>query len=204
MSTRRLSKPRSSTRPHPSSEAKSNESSQQRAPLTISLPQLLVDGSDSEFRRLVHNIFAFASRHEAMRAGHGAVIGLTGIEYTVLISVRHLEDTGDVSVKQLADHLHLSGAFITTMIGKLIKRDLIVKEVDPEDRRRVCLRVTQAGRDLLASLAPVQRQVNDVQFGCLSKQEFQLLLSLLDKLIESAEQALSLQAYLAKEQGAKQ
>lgn len=168
-----------------------------RAPLTVSRPELLVGGSDRDFRRLVHKFFAFGSRHEAMRAGHGAKIGLTGIEYTFLISVRHLEDEGDVSVKLLADHLHLSGPFCTTMTGKLIKKGLVTKEVDPADRRRVCLRVTAEGHDLLARLAPTQRQVNDVQFSCLSKQDLQYLLQLLDKLIDSGDQALALQSYLA-------
>ena len=173
----------------------------QRAPLTISRPELLVDGSDGQFRRLVHNLFAFGSRHEAMRAGHGARIGLTGIEYTFLVSIRHLEDEGDVSVKQLSDHLHLSGPFATTMVGKLIQRGLVTKEIDESDRRRVCLKVTQYGHDLLSELAPAQRQVNDVQFGCLSKSEFNTLLALLDKLIASGDQALALQAYMASNGG---
>lgn len=171
----------------------------QRAPLTISRPELLVNGSDTEFRRLVHNLFAFGSRHEAMRAGHGARIGLTGIEYTFLISIRHLEDAGDVSVKLLADHLHLSGPFATTMVGKLITRGLVTKEVDPADRRRVCLKVTPRGYDLLSQLAPTQRQVNDVQFGCLTRNEFHTLNELLEKLIASGDEALALQSYVSRQ-----
>ncbi len=173
----------------------------QRAPLTISRPELLIDGSDAHYRQLVHNLFAFAARHEAVRAGHGARIGLTGIEYTFLVSIGHLEDEDDVSVKQLADHLHLSGPFATTMVGKLIQRGLVAKEVDANDRRRVSLKVTQVGHDLLASLAPVQRQVNDVQFACLTRAEFETLLALLEKLIRSADEALALQGYLAMQAG---
>jgi DNA-binding MarR family transcriptional regulator len=169
----------------------------QRAPLTISRPELLVGGSDSHFRRLVHNLFAFASRHEAIRAGHGAKIDLTGIEYTFLVSIRHLEDEGDVSVRQLADHLHLSGPFSTTMVGKLITRGLVAKEIDKADRRRVSLRVTPYGHELLSDLAPTQRQVNDVQFGTLSKEEFEQLSSLVEKLIDSSDKGLALQSYLA-------
>ncbi len=171
-------------------------SSKKRAPLTITIPDLLVDGSDAAFRRLVHNLFAFASRHEAMRAGYGAFIGLTGIEYTFLISVRHLEHDGSVGMKQLADHLHLSGPFATTMVGKLIKRGLILKKEDPNDRRRVCLHVTEIGHTLLSELAPLQRQVNDVQFGCMNKAEFLQLSSLLERLIDCGDKALTLQSYL--------
>lgn len=161
---------------------------------------MLVDGSDRQFRRLVHGLFGFLARHEAVRSGHAARIGLVGIEYTVLISIRHLSaEEGDVSVNRIANHLHLSGAFVTTVTNKLLKRGLIHKSVDPADRRRVKLEVSDKGNALLAELAPVQRQVNDVQFGCLSASEFRQLLKMTERLIESSDRAVRLQAYLASQ-----
>jgi DNA-binding MarR family transcriptional regulator len=175
-----------------------------KAPLTISRPEMLINGSDRHFRRLVHGLFGFFARHEAVRSGHGARIGLAGIEYTTLISIRHLDaEEGDVNVNRVAEHLHLSGAFVTTVTNKLLKRGLIHKSVDPIDRRRVKLRVSEKGDALLAELAPVQRQVNDVQFGCLSQAEFLQLLDLVKRLIASSEDAVRLQAYMAKGPAAK-
>lgn len=168
-----------------------------RAPLTISRPELLVQGSDLAFRRLVDDIFAFALRHAAVRDGHAARIGLSGVEYSTLIGLHHLADTGPVGVKQVADHFRVSGSFMTTLLGKLIDRGLVAKKADPEDGRRVRLSVTAKGRDLLAQLAPVQREVNDVQFGSLSRAEFEFLLDLLPRLIESSDRAIALQQYLA-------
>jgi hypothetical protein len=78
-----------------------------------------------------------------------------------------------------------------------LKRGLIHKSVDPADRRRVKLEVSNQGNELLAELAPVQRQVNDVQFGCLSASEFRQLLKMTERLIESSERAVQLQRYLA-------
>ncbi len=174
------------------------ERSAKTPPLTITRPEMLVDGSDRDFRRLVHGLFGFFARHEAVRSGHGARIGLVGIEYTVLISIRHLSaEEGDVNVNRVANHLHLSGAFVTTVTNKLLQRGLIHKTVDPTDRRRVKLEVSAKGDDLLAELAPVQRQVNDVQFGCLSASEFRQLLKITERLIESSEQAVRLQDFLA-------
>jgi MarR family transcriptional regulator, organic hydroperoxide resistance regulator len=169
------------------------------APLTISRPELLINGSDQHFRRLVHGLFGFLARHEAVRSGHGARIGLVGIEYTVLISIRHLavEET-DVSVNRVAEHLFLSGAFVTTVTNKLVQRGLIRKLPDPSDRRRVRLEVADKGNALLAELAPVQRQVNDVQFGCLSAKEFALLVDMIERLVRSSEQAMALQRYLSE------
>lgn len=165
-------------------------------PLTVSRPELLDRGSDRDFRRLVHGLFGFLARHEAIRSGHAAYIGLNGMEYTVLISIAHLSADGDVSVKVVADHLHLSGAFITTITGALLRKRLIHKRPDPRDRRRVRLTVSEKGYDLLAQLAPVQSRINDIEFECLSAAEFQQLLSLLHRLIASGDRALALQARL--------
>ena len=171
-------------------------------PLTISRPEMLVDGSDRAFRSLVHGLFAFLARHEAVRAGHGARIGLVGIEYTVLISIGHLGvHEGDVSVNRIAEHLYLSGAFVTTVTNKLLQRKLIHKTPDPNDRRRVRLEISEKGWALLAELAPVQRQVNDVQFDCLSAAEFKQLSKMIDRLIDSSNRALRLQAYFEDRSG---
>jgi hypothetical protein len=76
-----------------------------------------------------------------------------------------------------------------------VTRGLIHKLPDPSDRRRVRLEVADKGNALLAELAPVQRQVNDVQFGCLSKAEFLQLLDMTERLIDSGNRAIRLQSY---------
>jgi DNA-binding MarR family transcriptional regulator len=167
-----------------------------RFPLTVSRPELIVGGSDREFRHLVHGLFGFLARHEKIRAGHAKVIGLAGIEYTVLISIAHLSIEGDVSVKRVADHLHLSGAFITSTVRRLVSLGLVHKKMDQGDRRRVTLTLSAKGNALLMRLAPSQRQVNDVEFGDLTRDEFRFLIDIVDRLIESGERAVALQTYL--------
>jgi DNA-binding MarR family transcriptional regulator len=165
-------------------------------PLTISRPELLLGGTDREFRHLVHGLFGFLSRHERIRAGHAAVIGLAGIEYTVLISIAHLSLDGDVNIKTVADHLHLSGAFITSVAQRLLTLGMIHKKTDAGDRRRVTLTVSPDGHTALERLAPIQRQVNDVEFAALGQEEFRLLIAIVDRLIKSADRAVALQTYL--------
>lgn len=165
--------------------------------LTATRPELLVDGSDAQFRRLVHAFFAFLARHEAVRSGHAKYIGLVGVEYTILISIGHLSATeGPVSINKLASHLYLSGAFVTTVINRLVKEELVTKEADPDDGRKVRLKLTDAARARLAALAPAQRQVNDIQFGALGPGDLARLLELLEGLIEGSDRALKLQDYL--------
>jgi DNA-binding MarR family transcriptional regulator len=172
-------------------------------PLTVSRPELLNEGRDRRFRHLVHGLFGFAAHHERIRAGHARIIGLAGIEYTVLIAVAHLSQDGDVNVKSVADHLYLSGAFITSVAGRLVKLGLIDKRMDAGDRRRVALTVSAKGRAALERLAPIQRRVNDVEFGRLNRDEFEFLTSIIDRLIDNGEHAVALQNYLLAELEAK-
>jgi DNA-binding MarR family transcriptional regulator len=168
-------------------------------PLTTSRQDLLLDGTDLQFRRLVHNLFAFFARHDQIRSGHAKYIGLAGTEYTVLISIAHLSGRNAVNIKTVGSHLHVSGAFVTSVVRRLRERGLVEKRTDSGDRRRVTLTVTEAGYRLLERLAPVQRQVNDVEFDSISTGEFAKLLDILDRLIESSNRALSLQHYLLSE-----
>jgi len=176
-------------------------SGKQGFPLTTSRPELLVGGRDREFRHLVHGLFGFAAHHERIRGGHAKVIGLAGIEYTVLITIAHLSQDGDVNVKTVADHLYLSGAFITAVAGRLVARGFIEKKIDAGDRRRVTLTVSADGRAALERLAPIQREVNDAEFGSLSREEFTLLTGIVDRLIDSGARAVALQNYLLSKPG---
>jgi DNA-binding MarR family transcriptional regulator len=184
-------------RPVPAAKAPRNKGSP--LPLTTSRPELLPGGRDRQFRHLVHALFGFAAHHERIRVGHARVIGLAGIEYTVLIAIAHLSQDGDVNVKSVADHLYLSGAFITAVAGRLLRRGHIHKAADAGDRRRVSLTVSGKGRAALDRLAPLQRRVNDAEFGCLSREEFDVLTGLVDRLIDSGARAVALQNYLLSE-----
>jgi DNA-binding MarR family transcriptional regulator len=114
----------------------------------------------------------------------------------VLIAIAHLAADGDVSVKAVAEHLHLSGAFITSTTRRLLAAGLIHKTTDTADRRRVSLAVSDNGRALLEKLAPVQRRINDVEFGGLSREEFKTLNSLVQRMLEDGDRAVALQNYL--------
>ncbi len=180
-------------------ERKSRKSSatgaQQKFPLTVSREELLVNGSDEAFRSFIHAMLAFSARLSAIRANFAKLVGLSGPQYMILVLIGHLEATHDVSVQLVAERMHLSGAFVTIETGKLLKKGLIVKKPDGNDRRRVCLSLTPKGWALLEKLAPIQRRVNDVLFGDLTREQFEELCRLMPALVESADRALHLVRY---------
>lgn len=169
-----------------------------RPPLTVSRNDLLTDGADSEFRQLVHRLLAFSARLETCRSGFGALLDLTGVQYTALISIAHLEGDDGVGVKTVADHLGLSGSFLTIVTGQLAKRGLVEKSTNPQDRRRVHLRVTDKGRELLEGLAPIQRDVNDLLFQPLDAKRFRALNDIFADLIQAADEATALIGYYSQ------
>ena len=59
--------------------------------------------------------------------------------------------------------------------------------------------VSGQGRAALERLAPIQRKVNDIEFGGLSRKEFELLTDIVERLIESGARAVALQNYLLAE-----
>lgn len=178
---------------HKSAEKPDLAGKQPVIPLTISREALLVDGGDQVFRKLVHAFFAFNVRHEMIRDGHAKRIGLAGTEYTVLISIAHLSLEGPGNVKSVAEHLHVTTGFITNTTRKLQTRGLVKKTQDKTDKRKTILTVTDRGIALLEELAPFQRQVNDAEFGALSRAEFLQLSDAIERLVQSSESAIGLQ-----------
>lgn len=168
------------------------------APLTISRPELLTNNSDADFRRLVHGLLAFSARLESVRGGFARLVGLTPIQYTILISVSHLETNIDVNVNTLADHLQLSGAFVTIETGKLLKQGLLTKQPDSVDRRRVRLNTTGQARRLLIDLSPTQVQVNNVLFDFLDETAFRQMLAVIDNMNSCGNRAVGLLNYFAE------
>ncbi len=168
------------------------------APATVSKEALLVDGSDFEFRQFVHDSLGFAARLLAVRDGFAKLINITGPQYTILVSVAHLAERGPVTVSSVANHLHLSGSFVTTESNKLESMGLLTKSTDPEDRRRVLLQITDEAVRRLKALAQVQTQVNDVHFGTLTATTFKQVRKIMPQLLDSTEEALSLLTHLSK------
>jgi DNA-binding MarR family transcriptional regulator len=135
-----------------------------------------------------------------IRAGFGEYLGLTGIAYTTLISIAHLQGRTGIGINAIAEHLHLSGAFITTEVAKLVRAGYVSKRTNAKDKRRVLLTVTAAGRKLLADLVRVQAPTNDALFDCLSADEFVQLKGIMARLVPCAGRALALQSYLVAAQ----
>lgn len=82
--------------------------------------------------------------------------GVTGPQ---LVALQELARLGPVPTGKLARHTHVSHPTMTGILARLEKRGLIARARDESDRRRVTVRVTDAGEALLAAApSPLQER----------------------------------------------
>jgi MarR family transcriptional regulator, organic hydroperoxide resistance regulator len=161
-----------------------------REALTITHPAFLVEGSDAEFRILINRLLYFCTRLLSVRDGFGTLLGLSGIQYSILMSVRALSTDEEVTVNQLADHLHLSGSFITIETGKLQNMGLLKKRRHAQDGRKIVLSITREGKKVLTQLTDTQQTINDLLFANLSATEAKMLGNIAGRLVSNVDSAM--------------
>jgi DNA-binding MarR family transcriptional regulator len=152
--------------------AKNEPAAQPALPLSVTRPEILVDGSDREFRRLIHRMLIGSARLAAVRECIAARIGVSGTQYTMLMSVLHLQGNAGISITGLADYLEVTGPHVTGVIGKLAARGFVRKAVNPKDRRGVLVRLTPMGRKRLLRTFDFIASVNDRLFESVGREEY--------------------------------
>ena len=83
--------------------------------------------------------------------------GITGQHYQAMLVVRACPEDARVTINDLAQQLLIKHNSAVELVDRLAQLDLIAREPSPSDRRKVELRLTTRGRNVLAKLAVVHR-----------------------------------------------
>lgn len=113
-----------------------------------------------EERQLLARTLGIASR-EATRASAAmdeAVVAFMGINATDGRACDVLDQYGDLTAGDLAEHLGLTTGAVTTLIDRLERVGMVERVRDASDRRRVIVRATAASRDIFAAIYTPFRQ----------------------------------------------
>ena len=105
--------------------------------------------------------------------------GITGPQLVVL---RKLARHNQMTIGSLAEDISLSNATVTGIVDRLERRELVRKDRDTVDRRRVFVHLTEKGRQLLESTPPVLQEQFLEQLGALDTWEQNLILSSLQRI----------------------
>jgi DNA-binding MarR family transcriptional regulator len=178
--------------PKKTSPSKSKNSDSLTVLWSASTPTVLSGGTVHEFRSLIYDFFTVSNRLEAVRKHLGGLVGLTGPQFSLLMAIFEMQGESGVSVGDIARYLHVNSTFITGESGKLIRKKLVRKIPDAQDRRIARLLLTADGVRALKSLLPNITEMNSVVFGDIGKDEFDILSQLMSGLVDSTRKAIKL------------
>jgi MarR family transcriptional regulator, lower aerobic nicotinate degradation pathway regulator len=127
--------------------------------------------------------FVLRRTHQRASAIFETVMGgfqVTPTQFTTLIK---LQDLGEVSQNRLGRMAAMDPATTFGVISRLKKRDLITQRTDPNDARRILLRLTQEGDKCASAMRVVAVQVSQEILAPLTGDEQEMILKLLGKLM---------------------
>ncbi|WP_214366307.1 MarR family winged helix-turn-helix transcriptional regulator [Pseudonocardia sp. H11422] len=132
---------------------------------------------------LYRSMAVFDRAHAAELAPHG----LNLVQFNV-ISVLH-RATAPMTMGDLAQAVSVRPANLTSLVDGLVKRGLVARELNPDDRRSFLVRVSPEGQDFLASFLPGHWRYLDALTGGLSARQRTQLTKLLERLAQSVQDA---------------
>ncbi|TAL75095.1 MAG: MarR family transcriptional regulator [Burkholderiaceae bacterium] len=166
-------------------------------PPTLTIPELLVDGSDGQFRLLIDNLVSLSIFLHDIRELFGESIGLGDSEYLIVTTIYYLGQHQEVNINDVARRLGYSGSYITKAVGKLENGGYVTKKTSSKDRRKVVVELTSKALEMLRSLKALQQPTNNLMLQNFSKDEFDSLTELCSKLSHNSKKALALCTHLS-------
>jgi DNA-binding MarR family transcriptional regulator len=81
---------------------------------------------------------------------------LTPDQYQALLAIR--ASASKLSIRDLAEQLQVRHHSTVGIVDQLVSRAAVVREVAPDDRRKILLSLTEKGEEMIQRLAPPHHQ----------------------------------------------
>lgn len=107
-------------------------------------------------------------------------VGLTGPQLVILKSIF---TAGRVSAGDVAKRVSLSQGTVTGILERMENRGLVMRQRGRQDKRRVMVQVTEAGKILLENAPPVMQENFLKKFNKIDPWEQTMILSALQRLV---------------------
>jgi DNA-binding MarR family transcriptional regulator len=180
-----------STRKAPPPRAAASRRARFRVPRTVSHAALLSHGSDDAFRQTVYLMVLALGRLQACREAFGRAMRLTGSQFAVMIGTAYRQKNEGVSIRALAEHVQLAPTHVTTEVGRLVRKGLLIKRPNKIDRRGVLVKLSRRGEAAILRITPFVRAINDLLFENVSRKDFAAVSRFLQIFAVNAERALA-------------
>jgi DNA-binding MarR family transcriptional regulator len=161
------------------------------APATISRKDFFKDGSDDWFRDALYRLVQALSRLVVCREAFGRQLGLTGSQFTVLIGVAYRQGDTGITIASLANYIGLAATHVTTEVGRLVRKDLLIKRPNESDGRSVLISLSPKGEAAVEAVSPVVRKINDLLFKNIDRKQFDTTNEFAKVLLTNTEYAIA-------------
>jgi len=156
-------------------------------PLTTSRRDLIVNGTDEGFRDVIYQMVLGLQQLFSCREIFGRHLSLTGSQFAVLMGVAYRQKIDGVSIQDLANHIRLAQPHVTTEVGRLLHKGLLVKKPNPHDQRSVLVSLSGRGQKSVESVVPLVREVNDLLFAGIKRNELLTVMRVMRRLMNNSE-----------------
>ena len=78
----------------------------------------------------------------------------TGLTLPQLLLLQTIHELGDVTIGRLAQEMNLTQATVTTIVDRLSAADMVFRERDSQDKRKVLVHLTDKGHATLTKAPP--------------------------------------------------
>jgi len=160
-------------------------------PSTISRRDYYKDGSDDWFRDSLYRLVQALSRLLVCREAFGRRLGLTGSQFTVLMGVAYRQGNTGITIAALANYIGLAATHVTTEVGRLIRKGLLIKRPNENDGRSVLISLSPKGEAEVEAVSPMVRKINDLLFMNVDRKQFDATNELAKTLLINAEYAIA-------------
>ena len=119
--------------------------------------------AERRFKLATHDYAQLAAFRHALRGflrfseRAAAKAGLTAQHYQAMLVLRGCPEEQQITINDLAQQLLIKHTSAVELVDRLALEGLVVREGSRDDRRKVELRLTGRGREVLAKLAAMHR-----------------------------------------------
>jgi len=107
-------------------------------------------------------------------------VGLTGPQLVILQEITRM---GEVTAGEIAQAVSLSQATVTGILERMENRGLLVRRRSERDKRRIMVRITRNGQQVLDDAPPLMQEAFVERFSDLREWEQTMILSSLQRLV---------------------
>lgn len=116
------------------------------------------------------------------RLGAGLQLSRTQLEILMILAQQSIRTTGE-----LAHQLFLTQSAITQTVDTLVRRQLIERHDDEEDRRIVRLQLSPSGQEITSRVSAQKRESMKAMLATFSETEAQVLIAAIEKMTDFVE-----------------